>query len=118
MNARQIKKCLKKRINRLESDNNLMRRIIANSHDMQTLYDLYNMPFNVQHTTMQFQELKVKRIIYDFAADLDENGIVEDTKQLLANDLFYHGVKDYITYEIDTESTVPTITASIFVSRK
>lgn len=55
MKARQVKKYLKMRINRLESDNDLMRRIIADSPTMQELYDLYNKPLNVQHTTMSFQ---------------------------------------------------------------
>ena len=115
MNARQMKKCLKKRINRLESDNDLMRRIIADSPTMQELYDLYNKPLNVQHTTMSFQEFEAKRMIPVYMADVD--GIIEHTKQAVANDLF-EGIKDNITYEVDVESMTPTITASIFVGRK
>jgi len=115
MNARQMKKCLKKRINRLESDNDLMRRIIADSPTMQELYDLYNKPLNVHHTTIPFQEFKAKRMIPVYMVDVD--GIIEHTKQAVAKDLF-EGIKDNITYEIDTECMAPTITASIFVSRK
>ena len=115
MNARQMKKCLKKRINRLESDNDLMRRIIADSPTMQELYDLYNKPLNVQHTTMPFQEFKVKRMIPVYMADVD--GIIEYTKQAVAKDLF-EGIKDNITYEVDVECMTPAITASIFVGRK
>jgi hypothetical protein len=114
MNARQMKKYLKKRINRLESDNDLMRRIIADSPTMQELYDLYNKPLNVQHTTMSFQEFKAKRMIPVYMVDVD--GIIEHTKQAVAKDLF-EGIKDNITYEIDTECMTPTITASIFVGR-
>lgn len=114
MNARQVKKYLKMRINRLESDNDLMRRIIADSPTMQELYDLYNKPLNVQHTTMSFQEFKSKRMIPVYMADVD--GIIEHTKQAVAKDLF-EGIKDNITYEIDTECMTPTITASIFVGR-
>ena len=115
MNARQMKKCLKKRINRLESDNDLMRRIIADSPTMQELYDLYNKPLNVQHTTIPFQEFKTKRMIPVYMTDVE--GIIEHTKQAVAKDLF-EGIKDNITYEVDVESMTPTITASIFVGRK
>lgn len=115
MNARQMKKYLKMRINRLKSDNDLMRRIIADSPTMQELYDLYNKPLNVQHTTMSFQEFKAKRMIPVYMADVD--GIIEHTKQAVAKDLF-EGIKDSITYEVDAECMTPTITASIFVGRK
>lgn len=115
MNARQAKKYLKMRINRLESDNNLMRRIIADSPAMQELYDLYNQPLNVLQTTMQFQEFKAKRMIPVYMADIP--GIIEHTKQAVAKDLF-EGIKDNITYEVDAEWIAPTITASIFVGRK
>lgn len=115
MNARQMKKCLKKRINRLESDNDLMRRIIADSPTMQELYDLYNKPLNVQHTTMPFQEFKAKRMIPVYMADVD--GIIEHTKQAVSKDLF-ECIKDNITYEVDVECMTPTITARIFVGRK
>lgn len=115
MNARQMKKCLKKRINRLESDNDLMRRIIADSPTMQELYDLYNKPHNVQYTTMPLQEFKAKRMIPVYMAEVDE--IIEHTKQAVAKDLF-EGIKDNITYEVDAKCMTPTITASIFVGRK
>lgn len=115
MNARQMKKCLKKRINHLESDNDLMSRIIADSPTMQELYDLYNKPLNVQHTTMPFQEFRAKRMIPVYMADVD--GIIEHTKQAVAKDLF-ECIKDNITYEVDVECMTPTITASIFVGRK
>lgn len=115
MNARQMKKCLKKRINRLEFDNDLMRRIIVDSPTMQELYDLYNKPLNVKHTTMQFQEYRARRFLppdrpYDA-------GFIALFKQELAKDLF-EGIKDNITYEVDAECMKPTITASIFVGRK
>lgn len=115
MNARQMKKCLKKRINRLESDNDLMRRIIADSPTMQELYDLYNKPLNVTHSTMSFQEFKAKRIIPVYMADVE--GVIEHTKQAVAKDLF-EGIKDSIAYEVDTKYMPPEITASIFVGRK
>ena len=115
MNARQVKKNLKKRIHALKSDNELMRGIIANSPKMQELYDVYNKPLNVTYTTIPFQEFKAKRMIPVYMADVE--GIIEHTKQLVAKDLF-EGIKEYITYEVDAESMTPTITASIFVGRK
>ena len=115
MNARQCKKFLKKRINLLESDNDLMRRIIADSPTMQELYDLYNKPHFVTHTTMQFQEYKAKRTISPYKAGDEE--VVEHTKQALAKDLLEE-IKNSINYEVGIEHFNRTVTASIFVGRK
>jgi len=115
MNARQTKKVLKKQIGKLQSDNDLMRRIIANSPKMQELYDLYNKPTFVTHTTMQFQEFKAKRMIPVYMADVE--GIIEHTKQAVAKDLL-EGIKDNITYEVAAEHRPTSITASIFIGRK
>ena len=112
MNARQKAKKLKKEINTLEYDNDLMRRIIADSPAMQELYDAYNKPVNVTHTTMQFQEYRAKRTIPVYMADIE--GVVEHTKQALAEDIV-DGIEEYITYKVDTECRVTTITASIFI---
>ena len=115
MNARQAKKCLKKRITKLQSDNDLMRRIIADSPTMQELYDLYNKPHFVTHTTMQFKEYRAKRTIPPYRTD-DER-VVEHIKQALARD-FLDEIKENITYEVKSEHRITTITASIFVGRK
>lgn len=92
-----------------------MRRIIANSSKMQELYDLYNQPKFVTHTTMQFQEYKASRMIPVYMADVE--GIIEHTKQAVAKDLF-EGIKENITYEVAAEHRPTSITASIFVGRK
>ena len=115
MNARQKAKKLKKQIGTLKSDNNLMRRIIADSPAMQELYDKYNEPKFVIHTTMQFQEYRVKRMVPVYMRDLDD--FIERAKQAVAMELL-EGIKENITYEVDTECLAPTITASIFVGRK
>lgn len=114
MNKRQTKKHLKKQIAKLQSDNNLMRRIIADSPKMQELYDAYTKPLNVTHTTLPFQEYHSKRFLppdrpYDA-------GFIALFKHELAKDLF-ESIKDNITYEIDTGCITPTIIASIFVGR-
>lgn len=112
MNARQKAKKLKKQINTLAYDNDLMRRIIADSPAMQELYDAYNKPVNVTHTIMRFQEYRAKRVIPVYMADIE--GVIERAKQALAEDIV-DGIKEYITYEVDTECRTPTITASIFI---
>ena len=115
MNARQTKKYLKKQITKLQSDNDLMRNIIADSPTMQELYDLYNKPHFVTHTTMQFQEYRARRTITPYR--VDDERVVEYIKQALARDLF-EGIKDSINYEVSTEHCISLITASIFVGRK
>ena len=115
MNARQKAKKLKKEINILESDNNLMRRIIADSTTMKELYDAYNKPVFVTQTTMKFQELRTRRIIPAYMADVEE--VIERSKQAAAEDLF-ECVKDNITYVVDDKDRTPIITASIFIGRR
>lgn len=115
MNARQKAKKYKKKINTLKSDNDLMRRIIADSPTMQELYDAYTKPVSVTNTTMHFQEFRVKRIVPVYMRDLD--GFIERAKQAVAKDLLEE-IKENITYEVDTECMAPTITASIFIGRK
>lgn len=115
MNARQKAKKLKKEINNLESDNDLMRRIIADSPAMQELYDAYNKPKFVAHTTMHFQEFRAKRMIPVYMADIE--GVIERTKQALAED-FLEEIKKNITYEVNDKDVSPIITASIFIGKK
>ena len=113
MNARQKAKKQKKEIKSLKTDNDLMRSIIADSPAMQELYDLYNKPKFVTHTTMQIQEFRAKRVIPPYMANVKR--VIEHTKQALANDLF-EGIKENITYEVDDKDMTPTVTASIFIS--
>ena len=113
MNARQTKKRLKLKIDKLQSDNNLMRRIIADNPTMQELYDLCNKPLNVTH--MSLQEYRSKRFLPPERPN--DAMLITMFKRELAKDLF-DGIKDNITYAIDTECMTPTITASIFVGRK
>lgn len=115
MNVRQTKKCLKKQISKLRSDNDLMRRIIADSPKMQELYDAYHKPLNATLTRMQFQEYRAKRFLppgrpYDA-------GLITLYRQALAENLF-EGIKEHINYVTDAECMTPTITASIFVGVK
>ena len=115
MNARQKAKKYKKKINTLQSDNDLMRRIIRDTPAMQHLYDAYNKPVFVTHTTMQFQEFRAKRVIPSYMTDV--KGFMDREKQAVTKDLLEE-IKENITYEIDdTEYETSTITASIFVGK-
>jgi len=111
-----MKKCLKKQINKLQSDNNLMQKIIADSPRMQKLYDLYNRPLNITHTTIPILEFKAEKMVPAYMANDKES--IELTKQLIAEDLL-DGIKENITYEIgDTGHGAASITGSIFIGRK
>ena len=115
MNARQKAKKYKKKINTLQSDNDLMRRIIRDTPAIQHLYDAYNKPVFVTHTTMQFQEFRAKRVIPSYMTDV--KGFMDREKQAVTKDLLEE-IKENITYEIDdTEYETSTITASIFVGK-
>lgn len=109
MNARKMKKNLKKKIIKLQRDNVLMRNIIADSHSMQELYDRWTSPLNVVHSRLRFEKFKVKRISASPA-----NREIDYTKQFAARELL-EGIKDSITYEVDTEQRFPTVTASIII---
>ena len=112
MNARQKAKKQKKEIKNLKSDNDLIRRIIADVPAMQELYDAYNKPVYVTHTTMQFQEFRAKRTLPENMMYIDR--FVKYEKQAVLDDLFEE-IKGSITCEVNTECMPPTITASIFI---
>ena len=115
MNARQAKKKLKAKIAILESDNRLMREIIADVPAMQELYDAYNKPAFVTQSRMQFHEFRVQRMIPFHMRGSD--GVIERAKRAAAEDLLEE-IKDDITYEVDNVYMASTITASIFVGRR
>lgn len=114
MNARQTKKCLKKQINKLQSDNDLMRRIIADSPRMSELYYVYTKPLNVTQTTMLFQEYRAKRFLPPDRPN--DAGFIALLKREIEKDLLDY-VKENIVYEVDTKCMTPTITANIFIGR-
>lgn len=129
MNARQTKKCLKKQIRKLKADNDLMRRIIADSPSMRETYDLWNKPLEVKQTMTEFKEFKAQRPISAYVAGdkeyvgyveltgTDVERCIEYTKKIVTEELF-EAVKENITYEVNTDSIRPTVTASIFIGRE
>lgn len=115
MNARQAKKHLKRQIERLKSDNRLMREIIDNSPRMAELYHLYNQPCNVTYSTMSFQEYRVRRVIPCYMADIEEyrehirHALVGDLAEVITKDISFEPV------EICGERAIE---ASIYIGRK
>lgn len=115
MNARQTKKRLKKQIERIASDNKLMREIIDDSPRMAELYNLYNQPCNVTYSTMSFQEYRVRRVIPRYMADLEDYS--EHIKHALVRDLAEVITKD-VRYESVEICGERAIEASIYIGRK
>ena len=119
MNARQRNKVLKKQIKELQSDNDLMKRLIANSPTLQEIYGYYRKPLNVIHSTMNFEQYRSRTMIPNYIANNDI--AVKNTKEMLAMELF-EAVKKSIIYKVDTKGGISTgiteITASIFIGRK
>ena len=116
MNARQMKKKLNKRISDLESDNNLMRKIIADSPTMQSLYDAFNCPVKVTYTSVKPVEYKSTRRLKTYDRVFNPK-FIEALKDEIARDLFAR-LKDDISYKIESNGVLPGITGSIYVCRK
>lgn len=83
MNARQTKKKLKWKIQKLESDNKLMKSIIKDHNEMLELYDLYNSPHFVTQTTMRFQKYAAEQILPWFSPDINNEHFIELIKSQL-----------------------------------
>lgn len=115
MNARQKKKQLKRQINQLKRDNELMREIIADSPKMQELYNLYTKPLNVTQATMEFREFKTRRFLPPDRPD--DAVLITFFKRDMERDLF-KTVKENIEYKLEKGYTGQTITASVIIGRK
>lgn len=115
MNVRQKVKIYKKEIETLKSDNDFLHRLIANTPAMQELYDRFNKAVSIAYSTIHFKEFEARRMIPVYMADV--KGIIEHTKQAVAQDLL-EDIKESINYELNTKCGTPTITASIFVGKR
>ena len=113
MNARQVKKKLKNKIKILESDNYLMQQIIKDSPGMQELYDLYNKPVFVAHSSIEFEKYCNKKRL----PDIYNTAIVTMCKNDIANS-FYEVIKNNIHFEIEPDyDGHPVLNASIFIGK-
>ncbi len=112
MNVRQYKKKTKKYIEQLKSDNDFMRRIIANNPTMQEFYDVYTQPLKmINSNIVQFKEYRAMRYLPDDVC------ISLYLKREIANELC-DIIKHNIVYEIDNKCKPPIVTGSIFIGRK
>ena len=112
MNHRQKMKQLKRNIERLESDNRLMRDIIDNSPRMAELYDLYNRPVNVTTTTMRFEQFKSKRFL---PPDNPHNAMFTELYKRELEREMLETIKNYIEFEIHDKDMCPSIEGTIFI---
>lgn len=96
MNARQTKKRLKLQIGKLQSDNNLMRDIIADNPAMQELYDLYNKPHRMVYILPKHYRIEQMIDARDIAYSQDnpqllkthiENRILQNLRPLIRDNL-------------------------------
>ena len=119
MNARQTKKNLKRKIQKLESDNKLMKSIIEDHSEMLELYDLYNSPKFVTQTTMQFRKYYAQQIIPLYRPDIHDEHFMEMIKSQLAQKML-PAVKEnaIFHFDIDKEHMRGIIRATLFLGRK
>ena len=113
MNKRQLKKKLKYQIDRLKSDNDLMRNIIENSPTMAEQYDMWTRPLNVIQTQMHLDEYRCKRIM---PLDYDK-AVVKVLKCSIESEML-DLIKNNIIYEFSTEYSHPAIIGKILIGRK
>lgn len=119
MNARQTKKNLKRKIQKLESDNRLMKRIIEDHSEMLELYDLYNSPLFVTQTTMRFQKYAAEQIIPWFSPDINNEHFIEKIKSQLVQKML-PAVKEnaIFDFDIDKEHMWGRVRATLYLGRK
>lgn len=118
MNLRQSKKLLKIKIQKLESDNSLMKQIISNNDEMLRLYDLYNSPLNVIHTSIDVRKYKQKKMLSPYEKNLlDDAFFLKEMKRNIAK-MFIDVVESNLIYEIDEQEGMPSITASLYIGKE
>ena len=118
MNARQTKKNLKWKIQKLESDNNLMKSIIKDHSEMLELYDLYNSPKFVTQTTMRFikyQDEQFVPLYYPYGAC--DKHIIERIKWHLV-DKMRDAVMENTIFDVDQKEMLVRVRATLYLGRK
>lgn len=118
MNLRQSKKLLKKKIEKLKSDNSLMKQIISNNDEMLRLYDLYNEPLkNVIHKSIDVHKYKTKKVLSPYEKKyLDDAVFLREMKHDIAKS-FIDAVESNLIYEIDEQERMPSITATLYIGK-
>lgn len=118
MNLRQSKKLLKIKIEKLKSDNSLMKQIISNNDEMSRLYDLYNKPLNVIHKSIDVRKYKTQKVLSPYEKKyLDDAVFLREMKHDIARS-FIDAVESNLIYEIDEQEWMPSITASLYIGKE
>ncbi len=120
MNARQTKKNLKRKIQKLESDNRLMKRVIEDHSEMLRLYDLYNSPCFVKQTTMRFQKYRAEEIVplfETFYPDQCDERMIERIKCSLVKRMF-DAVKENTIFDVERREMLVRVRATLYLGRK
>jgi len=86
MNARKMKKKLKMQIHKLQSDNDLMKRIINGSNSMSELYALWNQPLQISTVSTKLNHLRVEKTMI-FPVEYDEDYIRKLMSKSVADEL-------------------------------
>lgn len=86
MNARQMKKKLKRQIHKLESDNDLMRRIIYDNDSMRDLLAYGNQPMQISTVSMELNHFRIEKIL-NFPVEYDEEFIRKLMAKFVADEL-------------------------------
>lgn len=120
MNARQTKKNLKRKIQKLESDNNLMKRIIEDHSEMCRLYDLYNSPHFVTHSTMHFNKYRAEQIVPLYCSNIDDEHyehLIERIKSQLVKKML-DAVQENTIFDVDNEGVLVRVRATLYLGRR
>lgn len=117
MNARQTKKNLKRKIQKLESDNHLMKRIIEDHSEMLRAYDLYNSPLFVTQTRMRFQKYAAEQIIPWFSPDINDEHFIEMIKSQLVKKML-NVVQENTIFDVYKEDMGKRVRATLYLGRK
>ncbi len=117
MNARQTKKNLKRKIQKLEFDNNLMKRIIEDHSEMLRAYDLYNSPLFVTQTTMRFRKYCAEQIVPWFSPDINDERFIEMIKSQLVKKML-NVVQENTIFDVYKEDMGKRVRATLYLDRK
>lgn len=97
MNARQMKKKLKMQIRKLQSDNDLMRRIIYDNDSMRDILAYLNQPLKISTVSMDLKHFRVEKIM-NFPVEYDEEFIRKLMAKFVAD-----GLSEIIEHHMEIE---------------
>lgn len=106
----------RRKLKQLKKQNDLMRRIIKRTPEMERLYQAYNdIPKNITYTKLNFERLVAHRTL-PLEVDIDSK-VLEAYREWLARDI-YELAKKFIYYNINNDGAMPKFEAEFFVGHK